>query len=108
MYTVVFAPLPFVPAWWQQGAIDWQDYMDPLHKRARIADGLKLGGGLTGKSRQDVVALLGEPVETDQFPNYDLAYPLGRSRKLMGIDSEWLVIRLGSDARAEEVAVLED
>lgn len=108
VYLVAFAPLPFVVAWWQTGEISWDDYSDPLHKRARMADGLKIGGGLAGKSRAEVVAQLGEPPATSYFSEYDLVYQLGRDRTLFGIDSEWLAIRLGADGKVSEVQVLQD
>ncbi|MFT3722497.1 MAG: hypothetical protein QM773_02835 [Hyphomonadaceae bacterium] len=108
IYLVVFAPLPFVAAWWKSGTISWDDYSDPLHKRARMADGMKLGRALTGKTRAEVVAQLGEPPATTYFSEYQLVYELGRDRTLFGIDSEWLAIRMGVDGKVSEVDVLAD
>ena len=51
---------------------------------------------LKGRTRAEVVALLGEPKPTSYFKEYDLVYWLGPERGLMSIDSEWLVIRLDS------------
>jgi hypothetical protein len=108
VYLVVYAPLPFVVAWWQPHPMSWDEYLDPLHKRARMADGLKLGGGLAGKTRTEVVALLGEPPATSYFSEYDLVYQLGRDRTLFGMDSDWLAIRFGLDGQVSEVDVLQD
>jgi hypothetical protein len=107
-YLVVYAPLPFVATWWQPQSMSWGEYLDPLHKRARMADGLKLGGGLAGKTRTEVVALLGEPPATSYFSEYDLVYELGRDRSLLGMDSDWLAILFGPDGQVSEVAVLQD
>jgi hypothetical protein len=41
------------------------------------------------------VALLGEPPKTEYFKEFDLVYYLGPERGFMGIDSEWLVLKLG-------------
>jgi len=108
LYLVLYAPLPFVAAWWQPHPVSWDEYADPLHKRSRMADGLKLGGGLAGKTRIEVVALLGEPPETTYFSEYDLVYQLGRDRTLLGMDSEWLAIRFGFGGQVSEVDVLQD
>lgn len=107
-YAVLWSPLPFVTAWWEPGEVSWAAYDDPLNTRARMADGLKIGGGLAGKTRAEVVALLGEPPPTTYFAEYDLVYLLGDSRELMSLDSEWLVARLGADGRVTEVRVIED
>ena len=108
VYLVVYAPLPFVAAWWQPHPVSWDEYGDPLHKRARMADGLKLGGALAGKTRTEVVTLLGEPPATSYFSDYGLVYQLGKDRTLFGMDSDWLAIRFGRYGRVSEVDVLQD
>jgi hypothetical protein len=109
IYLVMFAPLPFVAAWWQPHSMSWDEYHDPLHKRARMADGLRLGGGLAGKTPSQVVALLGEPPpKRSIFSEYDLVYELGNARSPISFDSEWLAVRFGPDGRVSEVDVFED
>jgi hypothetical protein len=49
---------------------------------------------LPGKSRTEVVDLLGEPDKTDKFRNYDMVYWLGRERSAFALDSDWLVLKL--------------
>ena len=107
-YLVLWSPLPFVTAGWGSGEISPAAYNDPFRVRARMADGLKVGGDLHGKTRAEVVALLGEPAPTSYFAEYDLVYLLGYSRGLLSLDSEWLVARLGEDGRVSEVDVVED
>ncbi|MBD1864951.1 MULTISPECIES: hypothetical protein [Trichocoleus] len=63
---------------------------------------------LAGKSRSEVIALLGQPGTTDYFQDYDLVYWLGPERGLMSIDSEWLIIRLDAQGRVSEHQLVTD
>ena len=103
VYAAFFGPLPFVRSWWQ--ADDW---LDPLHKRHRIADGLLLTGTLVGKSRAEIVAMLGEPPKTDYFEDWSLVYMLGSERGLFSIDSEWLAMRLDITGAVTQAAIVKD
>jgi hypothetical protein len=49
---------------------------------------------LLGRSRAQVLELLGEPDLTPYFRHYDMVYVLGRERPAFGLDSEWLVLRM--------------
>ena len=52
---------------------------------------------LDGRTRPEVVELLGPADDTSKWRDWDLVYHLGPERKgLFRIDSEWLVIRLDS------------
>jgi hypothetical protein len=104
VYAAFFGPLPFVRSWWQ--ADDW---LDPLHKRHRIADGLLLTGALVGKSRAEIVAMLGQPTETNPFSaEWSLVYMLGSERGLFAIDSEWLAMRLDVTDSVTQAAIIAD
>ena len=75
----------------------WQDSarvfsQDPI--RIRMVDDLLERHELDEMTRAEVVALLGEPDKTPYFREWDMVYWLGPERGLMGIDSEWLVLRL--------------
>jgi hypothetical protein len=106
VYAAFFGPLPFVRSWWQ--AADY-DYADLLHKRHRIADGLLLTGALVGKSRAEIVAMLGEPTETNDFSEeWGLVYMLGSERGLFLIDSEWLVVRMDIMGSVQQAAIVRD
>jgi hypothetical protein len=62
--------------------------------RLRMADSFLADQQPIGQSRDQIVALLGEPDDTPYFRNYDMVYYLGPERGPMGIDSEWLVFKL--------------
>jgi hypothetical protein len=102
-YLVALAPLPFVASWWS--SVEWGD---DWHRRQRIADGLLLRGALVGKSRTEIVDLLGEPPPTPYFADWSLVYNLGSERSFIGIDSEWLVLRIGSTGVVTEAAIVRD
>jgi hypothetical protein len=63
---------------------------------------------LVGLTRQEVVTLLGEPPKTEYFKEFDLVYYLGPERGFMGVDSEWLVLKLGPDGRAQRATIAHD
>lgn len=105
LWLVARGPLPFVPSWWAAGLENWTD---PLKKRHRIADGFVLSGRLLGKSREELVALLGAPPKADKFADWEMVYPLGAERGFVGIDSEWLVVRLNASGTAVEARIVRD
>lgn len=76
--------------------------------RIDMIDDLLARHELVGLPRADVVALLGEPDETAYFREYDLVYWLGPERGFMGIDSEWLVLRLDGEGRVTERRIVRD
>ncbi len=76
--------------------------------RLNMADGLIARETLAGLSRAHVVEMLGEPPTPEYFRNWDMVYRLGNERGLFGIDSEWLVIRLGADGRVVEYRIVRD
>jgi hypothetical protein len=76
--------------------------------RGCLVDDLLRSHELRGRSRSEVVALLGEPPKTDYFREYDLVYWLGPERGFISIDSEWLVMRLDSLGRVSEYRLVTD
>ena len=60
-----------------------------------------------GKSCDQIVALLVDPDDTPDFREYDMVYYLGPERGFMGIDSEWLVIKL-KNGLANEAKLITD
>src|SRR4051794_40400996 len=58
--------------------------------RLEMADRLIARGALLGKTRKQVVQLLGDPPATPYFRRFDMVYRLGDERGFMSIDSEWL------------------
>lgn len=104
-YAILIMPLPFAPSWW---AVEDFDLNERFHLRHRIADSLVASSRLEGKTREEIVALLGEPPQTDYFSDWDLVYGLGMERGLFSIDGEWLVIRLDASGRAIEARIVRD
>jgi hypothetical protein len=105
VYVVLIGPLPFIRSWWQVADYSWRD---PLHKRHRIADGLVLTGGLVGKTRAEILAMLGEPPATDNMSDWTLVYVLGPERGFFSINYEWLVMRIDEAGLVTEAAVMSD
>ena len=89
----------------------WQDSarvfsQDPI--RIRMVDDLLERHELDEMTRAEVVALLGEPDKTPYFREWDMVYWLGPERGPMGIDSEWLVLRLDEHQQVIEHRVVTD
>lgn len=63
---------------------------------------------LLGKPRAEVLALFGPPDPFGYFRDWDLVYWLGPERGYIGIDSEWLGLRLDEAERVVEVRILAD
>jgi len=62
-----------------------------------------------GQTKAQVIAILGQPTQTDKFQNYnyDMIYWLGPERSCIRIDSEWLVFTL-KDGQVESYRVIPD
>jgi outer membrane protein assembly factor BamE (lipoprotein component of BamABCDE complex) len=54
---------------------------------------------LKGMARNQVIALLGEPSDTQKWPDANLIYVLGNDGTSIPIDNEWLLIKMGKDGR---------
>jgi hypothetical protein len=76
--------------------------------RLGMADRLIAQGTLLGKTRAEVVEMLGEPPRTGYFADWDLVYWLGPERGFISIDSEWLVLRLSADGRVTDNRIVRD
>jgi hypothetical protein len=101
---IVFrCPLPFVASLWH---VDYDGTM--FNTRYRIADGLELSGRLGGKTRSEVLALLGPPPPTDKFGEHGLVYKLGPARSWTSLDYEWLLVDFDAAGRATKVDVVSD
>jgi hypothetical protein len=90
---------------------DWMDTTKAFGRlavRGCMVDDLLDKHELNGLTRAEVVALIGEPPATEYFKDFDLVYWLGPERGLIGIDSEWLVIRLDSRQRVSEARLVTD
>ncbi len=76
--------------------------------RLKMADSLIKRRLLDGKTRTEIIRLLGNPTETSYFQDWHLIYWLGPERGFISIDSEWLVIRFGPDDKVTEYQLIRD
>jgi hypothetical protein len=102
-----------VVAWglWPVGrAFDRAVWLDEKQEAARleIANRIVAQRLLDGKSRAEVVGVLGEPRKTGYFSDWNLVYRLGDERGFMSIDSEWLVVRFDANERVSEYRIVRD
>ena len=68
--------------------------------RQEMADRLLFRKALIGKTRDEVIELLGEPSPSNRYANRPiLVYWLGPERSLFSLDPEFLILRLGEDGR---------
>jgi hypothetical protein len=88
----------------------WFDLDDPTKDSARLemADRFIADGSLIGKTRNEIVSLLGEPPDYGYYRDWSLVYRLGKERAFLSIDSEWLVFRIESDDRVVDYRILHD
>lgn len=102
-----------VTAWWSaQREFDhviWTDETQVRNGvRLEMADHLIAHGTLEGRTRSEIVDLLGEPPPTGYFRDWDLVYWLGPERGFISIDSEWLVIRFDENDRVADNKIARD
>jgi hypothetical protein len=107
---IVLAPPRSGPATRQEfDSAAWKDETKVQQgRRLQLADSLIKQGTLHNKTRTEVIALLGEPSQTNYFRNWDLVYWLGSERAFISIDSEWLVVRLDANGRVAEYRIISD
>ena len=96
----------FDAALWRNQEKIKQDIMWP--PRLCMVDDLLHKHELRGLSREQVVALIGEPDKTEYFSDWDLVYLLGPERGFIRIDSEWLVFRLDNQKKVTEYRIVRD
>jgi hypothetical protein len=104
VYLVWFAPLGFDRAGWDAGGVDARD---SRHRRHRMADSLVASHTLQGKTRAQIIELLGAP-EASGISTWDMSYLLGDERGFISIDGEWLVLRFDPAGRVNQAAVVTD
>jgi hypothetical protein len=70
--------------------------------RIRMVDDLLSRHNFRGMTREQTVAIVGEPDMTEYFRDWDMVYWLGPERGLLSIDSEWLVFRLDGQKKVTD------
>jgi hypothetical protein len=87
----------------------WQaPYNHASTVRIRMVDDLLNSHNFRGMTREQVIAIVGEPDKTEYFRDFDMIYWLGSERGFMSIDSEWLVFRLDDQNRVLEYKIVRD
>lgn len=73
-----------------------------------MVDDLLSRHNFRGMTREQTVAILGEPDKTEYFRDWDMVYWLGPERGFMSIDSEWLVFRLDGQQKVTDYKIVRD
>jgi len=76
--------------------------------RIRMVDDLLSRHNFRGMTREQTVAIVGEPDMTEYFRDWDMVYWLGPERGLLSIDSEWLVFRLDGQKKVTDYKIVRD
>jgi len=76
--------------------------------RIRMVDDLLRRHSFRGMTREQTVAIVGEPDKTGYFKEWDMVYWLGPERGFTSIDSEWLVFRLDSQKKVTDLRIVRD
>jgi hypothetical protein len=97
--------LPFDAVAWKTRAAD-AGHQWPT--RLRMVDDLLKQRRLDGLLREQVVEHLGPADQTAKWREWDLVYYLGPERSPLGIDSEWLVIRLDAGRKVSTYQLVRD
>ena len=92
----------FVRSQWMDTAL----VSGKLAIRGCMVDDLLDRYDLRGRTRDEVVALIGDAPRSPLFPDYDMVYWLGPQRGLIGTDSEFLALKLDRDKRVTAVELL--
>ncbi len=104
-YGLDFSPTPFDSDIWRGSPSDHTHHSI----RLRMVDDLLARHSPVGRTRANVVALLGEPDGTTYFSDFDMVYHLGLERGgAFSIDSEWLVLRLDDAGVVQEALLVTD
>lgn len=77
-------------------------------KRTQMVDSLLQTVDFHGRTKTEVIAILGDPTPADYFSEYDLVYWLGPERGFLSIDDEWLVFTLDNSAKVSDYRVITD
>ena len=87
----------------------WQD-------QARVAEGdrkpmaerLIARHALAGRTRDEVIDMLGPPTTTDKLRNWSLVYHLGAGQPQPGVESDWLVLLLDGSGLVAEARIVRE
>jgi hypothetical protein len=101
---LTMTPLPFDRTQWDATLNSRSDTT-----RHRMADGLVQSKGLVGKSRSEIVEMLGPPDTRTLWPElWDANYYIGPCRHIVGVDTEFLVLKFDDSGILTAAAITED
>jgi len=91
-------------------SVQWKQQTDESKANVRLdmADQLVAQRLLDGRTRMQVIDVLGEPLTPDFFNEWEMVYWLGPERKVFSLDSEWLAINLDTSGIVSEYRVIHD
>lgn len=100
--------LPFDAAQWQTAIYDNYSNSPQDTIRVQMVENLLQRHDLIGLSARDVLALLGQPIETSLFSDWDLLYFLGPTPGLFNTNHLWLGFQLDDQQRVIRYQVVAD
>lgn len=84
-------------------------WIENMSGRVDMVDDLLSTYDLTGKTKSEVMTLLGQPTDTEYFKSEkNIVYYLGNERGIISIDSEWLVIDFDNSEKVQDYDVRTD
>ena len=103
-WVIFYCPLPFAAWWWNVDA----ERGNLLGTRYRVAERLVTSGRLSGMTRLEVIALLGEPSGTEKFKDHGVVYVLGPEYGFVSVDHHWLLVDFDLAGKVSNVVVVSD
>lgn len=98
-----FPGIPFDAELWQNDQQIAEGIRQPM------ADRIIATKMLDGKTRDEVIEILGQPTEiNEESHDWHFVYYLGPERGFISIDDEWLRIRFSKDGVVEKYAIIPD
>ena len=76
--------------------------------RKAMAERLVARRALPGRTRAEVIDMLGEPTKTDKLRNWSLVYHLGAGAPQPGVESDWLALLLDQSGLVAEVRIMRE
>ena len=77
--------------------------------RLRMVEDLLKTHSILGKSKEEMVALIGEPDQTKYFKSSEMVYMLGQETdSYFAIDAQWLVLELNDSERVASYDIVTD
>lgn len=112
LLVLAFVGLAARRTWYPGRAFDRQTWLNDDQgtqgARLKMADRMVARRALLGRTRTDVVAMLGKPAASANLTDWDLVYRLGPERGFISLNDEWLVLRLDDQERIIEARIVRD